>query len=523
MPLPIEGTDAGELINVFDGVSGADDIIWAYGGNDTIFGLGGDDMIKGGGGADAINGGTGSDTAVYIDSSVGVTVSLLTGTGAGGTAQGDTLTSIENLSGSNHNDMLIGNGNANGLFGAEGDDTLKGGGGADNLDGGGGNDTASYYYSTEAVVASMFFGWFSGGEAEGDTLTNIENLSGSGYDDVLGGTDGANTLNGLNGNDVLKGFGGNDNLLGSGGDDELLGDAGHDILNGGTGVDTMEGGTGNDTYYVDDADDELIEGAGEGSDTVLASTDYALAVGVDVETLATTNANGTADIVLFGNESGNVIIGNNGDNILKGGGGTDHFTGRLGNDIYWVDGSEDDIVESGGQGVDEVWTSGNYTLNPGADVEVLRTTNDFGVSNIRLIGNESGNIVRGNAGNNRINGGDGNDELTGLGGEDLFLFGYGSSFDGVTNIDFVTDFEVINDTIWLDTTLFAVGSGALSGDEFVNGVAAQDAEDRIIYDGDTGALYYDSDGLGGADAIQFAVLSPGLALSNANFIGVAPF
>ena len=137
MPLPIEGTDNAEVINALDGVTNGNDIIWAYGGNDTISGLGGDDMIKGGGGADTINGGTGSDTAVYIDSSVGVTVSLITGTGAGGTAQGDTLGSIENLSGSNHNDLLIGNNSNNGLFGANGNDTLKGGGGADNLDGGG--------------------------------------------------------------------------------------------------------------------------------------------------------------------------------------------------------------------------------------------------------------------------------------------------------------------------------------------------------------------------------------------------
>ena len=506
MPLPIEGTDAAEVINLLDGVTNGNDIIWAYGGNDTISGLGGDDQIKGGGGADTINGGIGSDTAVYIDSTSGVTVSLITGTGAGGTAQGDTLASIENLYGSNHNDILIGNNSANGLFGANGNDTLKGGGGADNLDGGAGTDTASYYYSTEAVVASMYFGWFSGGEAQGDTLTNIENLTGSSYDDILGGTDGANTLSGLAGDDYLKGFGGND------------------VLNGGAGEDVMEGGTGNDTYWVDDVNDEVVEAGGEGNDTVLASTDYALAEGVDVETLATTNANGTADLVLFGNSSGNAITGNNGDNILKGGGGTDLLTGRGGNDVYWVDGSEDDIVELAGQGVDEVWTSGNYALNAGADVEVLRTTNDFGVTDIRLTGNSSGNIVRGNAGDNRINGGDGNDELTGLGGEDIFLFGFGAALNEATNVDVVTDFEVNNDTIWLDPTVFtAIGAGALSGDAFVTGVAAQDAEDRIIYDDDTGALYYDSDGLGGADAIQFAELSPGLALSNANFVGVFPF
>ena len=482
MPLPIEGTDNADVINALDGVTGGNDIIWAYDGNDTISGLGGDDMIKGGGGADTINGGTGSDTAVYIDSSVGVTVSLITGTGAGGTAQGDTLASIENLSGSNHNDLLIGNNSNNGLFGANGNDTLKGGGGADNLDGGTGTDTASYINSTEAVVVSLLINLGAGGEAEDDTFTSIENVTGSGHDDVLGGTDGANTLSGLNGNDALKGFGGNDNLLGGAGDDELLGDAGHDTLNGGTGVDTMEGGTGNDTYYVDDVDDEVIEAGGEGIDTVLASVNYALAEGVDVETLATTNANGTADLVLFGNSSGNAIIGNNGDNMLKGGGGADQLTGRGGNDMYFVDSADDEIVELGGQGIDEVWAAADYALAEGVDVEILRTESDFGLTGIDLTGNSSGNVVRGNSGNNVINGGDGNDELTGLSGNDFFHFT--TALDAATNVDVITDFNVAQDTIMLSNGVFdnLAGIGFITADEFVIGATAPGCRGSFIYD-----------------------------------------
>ena len=96
----VNGTNNSEVINLFDGVTWGSDTISAFDGDDTIFGLGGNDEIKGGGGADAINGGVGSDTAFYSDSTVGVWVSLLTGTGFGGSAQGDTLTSIENLTGS---------------------------------------------------------------------------------------------------------------------------------------------------------------------------------------------------------------------------------------------------------------------------------------------------------------------------------------------------------------------------------------------------------------------------------------
>jgi Ca2+-binding RTX toxin-like protein len=414
----------------------ANDVINGFGGNDVILAAGGHDFIQGGSGADYMDGGTGNDTAGYTDSAAGVSVSLLTGTGVGGDAQGDTLVGIEHLSGSEHADLLIGDGDFNQLLG-------------------------------------------------------------------------------ISGNDTLMGFGG---------DDDLFGGSDNDTLNGGTGVDSMVGGQGDDTYYVDDADDEVIEAGGAGIDTVLTSVSYALGPGVDVENLATTNANGTADLFLFGNSSGNNITGNNGDNLIVGGGGTDQLTGRGGNDIYWVDSMSDEIVESAGQGIDEVWASANYVLTSGADVELLRTTNDLGVAAIRLTGNASGNALRGNAGNNRLNGGDGNDELTGLGGQDLFLFGFGfgSPLEG-DNIDAITDFNVTDDTIWLDATIFDAVGGNVSADEFVIGAAAQEAGDRIIYDDVSGALFYDSDGVGGTAAVQFAELSPGLALTYLDVQAVYPF
>jgi Ca2+-binding RTX toxin-like protein len=517
MPLPIEGTGGPEVIDGLDGVTNGNDIIWAYGGGDLIFGRGGDDQIKGGGGADIINGEAGIDTATYIDSSVGVTVSLLTGTGSGGTAQGDMLSNIENLYGSNHNDTLVGDFGDNALFGVNGNDTLRGGVGADNLDGGAGTDTVSYVDSLDAVLVSLILNLGAGGHAEGDTFVNVENVTGSLDDDVLGGTDGANTLLGMNGNDALKGFGGDDFLFGGTGDDVLLGDAGHDTLDGGTGVDSMEGGTGNDAYYVDHFDDEVSESGGEGIDTVRASVNYALADGADVETLATTNMNGTDDLFLSGNSSGNQIIGNNGDNILNGGGGTDELVGRGGNDRYGVDSADDTVVENGGQGIDEVWASTSYTLTAGSDIELLRTNTDLGVGAYTLVGNSSGNTVRGNNGNNVIDGGEGNDELTALGGHDWFRFS--TPLDAATNLDVVTDFNVADDTIELSSAIFSnlAGVGFLSAGEFLIGDAAQDASDRIIYDDETGALYYDADGTGATAAVQFAELDPGLALTRFDF------
>jgi Ca2+-binding RTX toxin-like protein len=428
----VYGSNNVDVINGFDGVTAFDDAIWGYGGNDTISGLGGDDHIKGGGGADTINGGAGVDTALYSDSTEGVSISLYAG-------------------------------------------------------------DVGY-----------------GGTAEGDTLLSIENLIGSAYDDQLGGDAGNNTLSGANGSDTLWGYDG---------DDHLLGGVGNDHLDGGYGIDTMVGGTGNDTYRVDEASDVVTENAGQGIDVVEAYVSYQLAEGADVETLALANANGTDDLALAGNSSGNSIIGNNGDNVLKGGGGTDQLTGRGGNDIYWVDSMTDEIVESAGQGIDEVWTSADYTLTAGADVELLRTTSDAGVTAIDLIGNASGNAVRGNNGNNIIGGGDGNDELTGLGGHDSFLFD--TALDAAANVDVITDFSAMDDTIRLENAVFtALGGGFLAANAFVVGAAALDASDRIIYNSATGALLYDSDGSGGGAAIQFAELATGLALTNLDFFVV---
>jgi Ca2+-binding RTX toxin-like protein len=407
----------------------------------------------------------------------------------------------------NATDFIYGYAGNDVILAAGGNDVIDGGTGADYMDGGLGNDTARYWDSAAGVSVSLLAGSGVGGDAQGDTLVGIENINGSFHADLLIGDGGANELSGALGDDTLMGLGG---------DDELYGGSDNDTLDGGTGVDIMGGGTGNDTYWVNDADDEVIESGGQGIDTVLTSASYALAEGVDVENLATTNANGTADLFLFGNSSGNNITGNNGDNLIAGGGGTDQLTGRGGNDIYWVDSMSDEIVESAGQGIDEVWTSANYVLTSGADVELLRTTNDAGLAAIHLTGNASGNAVRGNNGNNTINGGDGNDELTGLGGNDSFLFT--SALNAASNVDVITDFNVAADTIVLSSAIFTSFTGEdVSAGEFVSGAAAQDANDRIIYNSATGALLYDSDGNGGTDAIQFAELSPGLALTHLDF------
>jgi Ca2+-binding RTX toxin-like protein len=129
--------------------------------------------------------------------------------------------------------------------------------------------------------------------------------------------------------------------------------------------------------------------------------------------------------------------------------------------------------------------------------------------------------VIGNIGNNRLGGGGGNDQLTGGNGQDEFLFD--TALNAATNVDRITDFNVADDTILLDRDIFSssLGLGNISAGEFVIGTTAQDANDRIIYDSSTGALFYDNDGVGGNAAVRFATLSTGLALTNLDFLVVA--
>ncbi len=210
--------------------------------NNVLLGLGGNDMLSGGAGADTLDGGEGVDTADYSASDAAVTVNLATGAGLGGHAEGDSLISIENVTGSAHSDSLTGDDQNNVLLGLGGNDTLSGGAGADTLDGGEGVDTAVYSASDAAVTVNLATGAGLGGHAEGDSLISIENVTGSAHSDSLTGDDQDN---------VLSGLGGNDTLVGGAGADYLDGGLGDDLLVGGM-DDTLKGGSGFDTFRLED-------------------------------------------------------------------------------------------------------------------------------------------------------------------------------------------------------------------------------------------------------------------------------
>jgi Ca2+-binding RTX toxin-like protein len=334
-------------------------------------------------------------------------------------------------------------------------------------------------------------------------------------------------LDGLDGNDSLKGFGGydtlhvgddHDTLSGMDGSDTLYGEDGDDNLIGGPGPDAMIGGYGNDAYLVDLFSDTVTELANQGIDTVRTSTTWILAPGVHVEVLRTTDDAGVTNINLTGNSHDNELIGNDGVNVLNGAEGADDMTGHGSGDIYYVDHANDAVGESGGDGIDQVYTSVSWTLTNGADVEQLRTINEASGSPINLTGNSSGNLIRGNSGPNIIAGGGGKDTLVGLSGQDIFLFD--TALDPMFNVDVLFDFNFTEDFIHLENAIFgSLAPGPLAADRFVIGAAAQDGNDNIIYNSATGALLYDSDGSGATAAIQFATVN-GLGPTHVDFVVV---
>lgn len=125
-------------------ITGGDlaDVLSGRQGNDTLIGGAGNDVLLGGAGADVMDGGSGRDMASYQASTTSVRVDLmrvLTGT-AYGEASGDSFVAIENLGGSNFNDWLGGDAQANAIWGRTGTDTLLGRAGNDVLVGGSGAD-----------------------------------------------------------------------------------------------------------------------------------------------------------------------------------------------------------------------------------------------------------------------------------------------------------------------------------------------------------------------------------------------
>jgi len=416
---------------------GGNDLLQGNGGSDTIDGGEGEDTVMGGLGNDSINGGAGNDWLHLWDATAGVIVDLAGGYTSGG-AGFDTLASVENVGGSSFDDTMTGDDGSFALRGEAGNDWLDGGAGSDFLTGGAGNDmiiggdgtndTADYFYSDTSggVDVNLATGAVTGGGGN-DTLTGIESVWASNFNDTITGDAARNTLNGFDGDDTIDGGDGNDVLDGGAGADSIVGGLGNDLVMAGDGNDTVDGGDGNDHIYGNAGDDSLTGGAG----TDFVDFDTALG-GVVVDLHAgTATGEGTDTLVgfenAFGSNFNDTIKGTTTDNKLQGYGGDDSLEGGIGNDSLWGGAGNDTL--SGGGGSDtadySVFDNPAVTVNLGTASATGGSGNDtfFSIENVK--GSAFGDNLTGDSGANLLAGNNGDDWLFGAGGADTIDGGAG--------------------------------------------------------------------------------------------------
>jgi Ca2+-binding RTX toxin-like protein len=311
------------------------------------------------------------------------------------------------------------------------------------------------------------------------------------------GTEGNDSLTGTNANDIIDGLGGNDTLRGLEGDDSLLGGDGDDSLVGHAGRDRVEGGAGSDRLLQATWDNDTLDG-GIGVDTLLLQTaDSAVTVDLAAGTMLGGDSAGTATATLLNIEfvdAGGVdrsvhMIGTSGNNFLRGGTAADRIFG--------------------GDGDDTIYGS-SFEANANGD---------------DLSGGAGNDLISAFGGNGLLDGGTGNDVLAGGTGIDRFLF---SVAPGEANRDHVAFFAAGTDKLIFASTAFPdlgpSGSFSSGDDRFAAFIGSGtpsgfDAEDRVLYNVNTGELWYDPDGNGSRVAQRVATLQDSPSLT-ANDIAV---
>ena len=558
--------------DTLDGNVGTD-TLFGGDGNDTLLGDEGQDVLFGGAGNDILDGGLGAGDTLIGDA--GNDVYLF--------AAGDGSTTISNYDTSaNHYDVLhfaTGISPTGVITTRVGNDlklTLQNTGEIVTIQN---HFISTNQYLLNAIQFPDETAWTHEnlalmvltGTAGADNITGFatdDTINGLGGNDYLYGGDGNDILLGDDGQDVLFGGAGNDILDGGlGAGDTLIGDAGNDVYlfaagDGSTTIsnydtsanhydvlrfaaginstDTLPSRSGNDLRLTIKSTGEIVTVQYHfisGNQYMLSAVEFAdgtrwdstnLALMVLTGTSAADNITGFAtDDTINGLGGNDYLYGIAGNDILNGGTGQDYLYGGTGNDTYYLDSLSDAVAENLNEGIDTVNINLTYTLP--ANVENLfqsgtsainGTGNDL--ANI-ITGNTAANQLNGNAGNDSLEGGAGNDTLDGGLGDDVLTGGAGKDYFKLTtagNIDTVTDFTVIDDTIRLENAVFKklTTTGTLGISKFRIGTQAMDTDDYIIYNNLNGAVLYDADGSGAAAAVQIATVSAGLAMTNADFV-----
>lgn len=383
----------------------------------------------GGGGLLEVYGGGGDDT---------VSASGLVYGGDGNDVVGNEILDGQ-LYGGDGDDVITGGGDlaydfapvsgAEQLYGGEGNDRLHGGPGDDLLDGGAGDDTADYgaYMSSlfsEGVTVDLRISGPQKIDFHYDTLVSIENLTGSGR------------------NDILTGDASNNHLDGSYGDDVLDGGLGDDTIDGGVGVDTAVFSGAMSAYRISVAGRTAVVSGPDGTDRLvniefLKFSDQTF----DLNSLGVTITGTSGEDHVTPAKAlpaqpkptavNDDIYGLDGNDRLDGGTGSDNMHGGAGNDTYTVENLGDQVTELADEGTDKVVASVDYFL--GANVESLTLVGGatYGYGNEldnKLIGTDTGSALYGGDGDDRLMGGDGSDSLIGGDGNDRLDGGGGIDY-----------------------------------------------------------------------------------------------
>ena len=441
-------------------------------GPDSLRGDAADNVLEGGPGPDVLDGGGQppdghGDSASYQRAASGVTVSLETRFGRTfrGDAEGDVLIDIENLIGSNYDDILTGDVGDNILLGGRGNDILDGGGGADLLLGGPGIDTVTYArnFSNHGVRVDLAAGVADGASAQGDRLAGVENLIGSASDDELYGSAESNRLwGGSHGDDLMTGRGGADVFV-------FHEDDGHDTV---TDFDPGEDLIELHQQYIDW---QALAIEADGADTVIRTYQHSSSLrllGVAPEELGEehfvligepypeplptdsgrpdepaglTLTGGSSGDVLTGGDGDDVLEGGDGDDVLEGGDGYDTLRGGPGDDTMTGGDDNDDLdggpgadALDGGAGFDFAWyldspagvtidlsskDGQGYSTGSGGHAQGDRLKNIEGIW-----GSAHDDTLTGDGHNNFFYGREGNDTLAGGAGMDTLIGGYGDDW-----------------------------------------------------------------------------------------------
>jgi Ca2+-binding RTX toxin-like protein len=441
------------------------DVIGGLGGNDTINGLGGNDTLNGGSGNDVLNGGdgddvligalgndtlnggAGTDTADYSGAGAAVTINLTTGAGSGG-AGTETLTGVENVTGTTFADTLTGDGNANILRGGGGVDTLNGGGGADQLIAGApglaggapdiikGSDTSNGSIATAVSLSGAFDLAQNAAIANSTTIPhatvvatthgNVEyyRLTVTAGETVVFDIDNASFDSTLR----LVDFGGvelasNDDSAADGGS-ETDSSLTHTFASAGT-------------YYIQVG--RWVSGTGPFvSGPPPANQTYTLHVSSPSQTPVPINLLGST---LNGDAGADILTGGTGADTLNGGADDDSLTGAGGNDTINGGDGTDTAVFSGNRSAYTITVSGGVSTVVGPDgtdtvTNVERLQFADGLFDAAGAPIQSGGPINGTSGADTLNGTSGGDVINGLDGNDIINGGAGNdTIDGGAGTD----------------------------------------------------------------------------------------